>query len=111
MMEALPLASKRKIEASRQNARLSTGPRTANGKLRSSRNALKHGLSLPLPRTALLAPEALQIVEALLGQREPNQREQLRPYAEEVAAAEMELMRISWVRRALWTELASDDGV
>src|SRR5436309_8484477 len=35
--------SSRKIEANRRNARKSTGPRTATGKKRVSRNALRHG--------------------------------------------------------------------
>ena len=34
-----------RAEANRQNAQLSTGPRTEQGKLASSRNSLKHGLS------------------------------------------------------------------
>jgi hypothetical protein len=37
-------SSKKKIEANRKNARLSTGPRTVRGKRIVSRNALKHGL-------------------------------------------------------------------
>ena len=36
--------SNKKIEANKQNAKLSTGPRTSEGKRRSSRNSLKHGL-------------------------------------------------------------------
>lgn len=35
----------KKITANRRNARKSTGPRTEAGKMRSSRNALKHGLT------------------------------------------------------------------
>ena len=38
-----PVSVKR-VEANRRNARRSTGPRTAPGKARASRNALKHGL-------------------------------------------------------------------
>ena len=36
--------SARKLRANRLNARKSTGPRSAGGKMRSSRNALRHGL-------------------------------------------------------------------
>ena len=34
-----------KAETNKQNARNSTGPRTRRGKLRASRNALRHGLA------------------------------------------------------------------
>jgi hypothetical protein len=44
------MASQRKIEASRRNALRSTGPRTNAGKARSRRNALKHGLEVPMNR-------------------------------------------------------------
>jgi hypothetical protein len=37
--------SERQIEANKQNAQLSTGPRTADGKARVASNALKHGLT------------------------------------------------------------------
>jgi hypothetical protein len=43
------MTSRRQIEANRRNADKSTGPKTEPGKQRSSRNAFRHGLSLPLP--------------------------------------------------------------
>ena len=39
------MTSSGKAETNRQNARKSTGPRTQRGKLRASRNALRHGLA------------------------------------------------------------------
>ncbi|WGR73896.1 MULTISPECIES: hypothetical protein [unclassified Bradyrhizobium] len=39
------MTSKRQIEANRANAKKSSGPRTAAGKARASRNARRHGLS------------------------------------------------------------------
>ena len=38
------MSSTKKVKANRANARSSSGPKTANGKKNSSRNALKHGL-------------------------------------------------------------------
>jgi hypothetical protein len=50
--------SERKLIALRKNAQKSTGPRTAIGKFRSSRNALKHGYysKLNLTRAFMLIP-------------------------------------------------------
>ena len=39
------MASQKQIEANRQNAAKSTGPRSAEGKTKVARNALKHGLA------------------------------------------------------------------
>ncbi|MBW7998565.1 MAG: hypothetical protein FVQ81_18725 [Candidatus Glassbacteria bacterium] len=48
------MATKKQIAANRRNARKSTGPRTEEGKERSSQNAVKHGLT---SRRAVLADE------------------------------------------------------
>ena len=48
------MASERQIAANRLNAQASPGPRTAEGKAASSRNALTHGLTA---RTLLLEGE------------------------------------------------------
>jgi len=47
----------RRAAANRANARHSTGPRTAQGKINASRNAVTHGLT---SRTALLVTEDLE---------------------------------------------------
>ena len=39
------MVSERRIEANRRNAQLSTGPRTQEGRARSSLNALRHGIT------------------------------------------------------------------
>src|SRR6185437_8216135 len=42
------MASERQVAANRANALKSTGPRTAAGRAKSSRNAYRHGLSVPI---------------------------------------------------------------
>jgi hypothetical protein len=48
------MASDRQVAANRRNAARSTGPRTARGKLRSRRNACRHGLTA---ETVVASPE------------------------------------------------------
>jgi hypothetical protein len=42
------VSSARKSAANRTNARGSTGPKTAQGRTRAARNALRHGLNVPI---------------------------------------------------------------
>jgi hypothetical protein len=55
------MATERQIAANRANAQRSTGPRTAAGKMKSSRNAFRHGLSGPVR----LNPDTVSTIEAL----------------------------------------------
>jgi hypothetical protein len=43
------MTTAKQLEANRRNAGLSTGPRTANGKAKVARNALRHGVHSDLP--------------------------------------------------------------
>lgn len=56
------MATEKQIAANRRNARLSTGPRTEEGKAASSKNALTHGLS---SRATLIAGEDRADYDAL----------------------------------------------
>ena len=55
------MISGNKIRANRENAKDSSGPKTANGRTRSARNALRHGLSLPVHSDPALS----EVVETL----------------------------------------------
>ncbi|MBM5786978.1 MAG: hypothetical protein FJ373_03975, partial [Pelagibacterales bacterium] len=46
--EKTNVVSIKRIEANRRNAKHSTGPKTATGKFKSSRNSIKHGLQARL---------------------------------------------------------------
>src|SRR2546423_6616145 len=54
----------KQIEANRRNARRSTGPTTAEGKLRSRRNAVRHGLTAETVICALEDAEDYKAFEA-----------------------------------------------
>jgi pantothenate synthetase len=82
------MASERQVAANRANALKSTGPRTAAGRAKSSRNAYHHGLSVPM------APD-LERVESLARTlvRETAGEDQLEA-ARALAATQLELKRI-----------------
>src|SRR4029079_2999177 len=54
------MISERKKEANRQNAQKSTGPRTEQGKAKSRRNALKHGMT---SEGTVLTPEDTELFQ------------------------------------------------
>jgi hypothetical protein len=89
------LATEKQIAANRANAMRSTGPKTAAGKLKSSRNSYRHGLSGPvLPDPAGLAKVNL-IAVGLAGEQASEDR---LTSAEDVAHAQVELLRIRSIR-------------
>jgi hypothetical protein len=96
------MASERQLAANRANARKSTGPRSASGKKRAGRNALKHGLNTPMSG-AVFAQET----EALAGQIAGNPKDRLRMAAARDAAAQLELARVQRVVVALIERIAA----
>jgi hypothetical protein len=100
------MASERQIAANRANAKRSTGPKTLAGKIKSRRNALRHGLSLPLPFDTMASAFADAIVRALTHNWASD--EQLTA-ATEVVQAQLELQRIRAVRAELVARVASGE--
>jgi hypothetical protein len=91
------MATDRQIAANRRNGSLGRGPKTSTGKARSSRNALKHGLSIPVKRDKTVCRQ-IEVLARILAQSEAgNVFWQARAAAE----AELELVRARAVLEAV----------
>jgi hypothetical protein len=90
-----PTSSPRKINANRRNARKSTGPKTPQGKLVSSQNAITHGLHCA--RRVLLPGESkaefLLVREGFIDSLEPMNAAELF-LVERITLAEWKLQRL-----------------
>jgi hypothetical protein len=85
------MTSERKIAANRRNSGRSSGPRTAAGKTKVGRNALRHGLAALTHRQALSAAEVERLTAAIC----PNGGDALLvKEAQVIAETELELRAI-----------------
>ena len=92
------MATDKQIAANRANALRSTGPKTAAGRAKSSRNALRHGLSLPTEMDADELAKFRTLEAALAGDRADEDRQQA---VAEMAQAQLELLRVRKIRAAM----------
>jgi hypothetical protein len=102
------MATEKQIAANRANAKKSTGPRSLAGKLKSSRNAYRHGLSSPSRLDPVMSAQTEVIVRALIGGDENEEKVRA---ATEFATAHLELLRIRSMRADLMAmvDLAQPD--
>jgi len=84
--------------ANQENARHSTGPKSAEGKTRSSRNAYQHGLSIPIWADRELTAEAEALARQLAG---PDASAARLRAARPVAEADVDLLRVRRARNDL----------
>jgi hypothetical protein len=101
------MTSEKQIAANRANAKKSTGPRTAAGKLKSSRNAFRHGLSGPLPPDPITLAK-IDSIAGLLGREQTS--EDGPESATDFARAQVELLRIRSIRSEQMAKLDLNDG-
>ena len=98
-----------RLFANRANARKSTGPRTSSGKLRASRNALRHGLAAANVNQEPIDDELQLFVSMLIRATLPNAVE-LAPTACAVAEAEKSLDRLHRAKQSCIASAANSDG-
>jgi len=99
------LTSERKIKANRANARISTGPKTRHGRARSAKNALRHGLSLPVQSDQALCEEVQALARQIAGR---HASAHIQILARQVAEAQIDLRRIRYARHQLLSEALAD---
>jgi hypothetical protein len=99
------MTSARKISANRANARASTGPKTANSRARSARNALRYGLSLPVHSDSALSQEVEVLASEIAG---PDAAAEIQELARRGAEAQIDLRRIRRARDRLLSNASND---
>ena len=100
------MATEKQIAANRANAQKSKGPKTAAGKLRSSRNAYRHGFSCPMLWDPVTSAKAGAIAHAVIGDDPSEDKLTL---AVEFARAQLELQRIRAARADLVATIDFDN--
>jgi len=98
------VTSPNQIAANRRNATGSTGPITAQGKARASRNSQRHGLSVPIYRASAIAADIGEFALQLVG--DDASRAQI-DLATAAAEAQLELVRIRHQKQLLLEVLMS----
>ena len=85
------MTTAQKVRANRQNARASTGPKSATGKARSSANARRHHLAVPIWSDPGLTADALALSKNIAG---VHPSPQVMAHAQQVADAQIEVVRV-----------------
>jgi hypothetical protein len=99
------MISARKVSANRANARASTGPKTASGRARAARNALCHGLSLPVHSDPVLSEEVEVLAREIAG---TDATAEIRDLAHRIAEAQIEVRRVRYARHQFLSHKLSD---
>ena len=89
------MSSQARKESSRRNGKKSKGPKSDEGRQRSSRNSLSHGLSLPVSADPQLSSQAERLAELIAG---ADASEGRMHEARIIAEAQMELQRVRRLR-------------
>ena len=91
------MTSKRRVEANRNNAKASTGPKSAAGKQRASHNSYRHGLTLSAATDPKMAEAIKQLARKIVAAG--GARDEVSAGA--IAETQMDLLRVREARRVL----------
>jgi hypothetical protein len=97
--------STRKRQANLANSRASTGPRTSLGRSRSARNALRHGLAVPISQDRALSADVEALVRELVGKTASHKAKEM---ARPVAEAQINLNRVRRTRSGFVVKALGD---
>jgi hypothetical protein len=97
------MATEKQIRANRANAKRSSGPKTVAGRLTSSRNSYRHGLSLPLSADPQRQAKIERLATTIAG-TEPTEQQLVA--AMMVAEAQVDIIRIRTKRAETTPTLA-----
>ena len=92
------MTSARKITANRTNARGSSGPKIAQGRARAARNALRHGLNVPIYSDPAMTEELDMLAREIAG---AEAHFEIGALARSVAEAYIDLRRVRFARLRL----------
>jgi hypothetical protein len=92
------LTSDLKTRANRANARASTGPKTIQGRARARRNALRHGLSIPIYSDPSWSAELEALAREIVGR---NANPDTQEPARQIAEAQIDVRRVRCARHQL----------
>ena len=99
------MTSERKRSANRANSHASTGPKSPWGRAKSARNALRHGLNVPLKLDAAVFDDVETLARELV-KGSPNT--EIEDLARRVAETQIELARVRHVRHRLLAQSFND---
>jgi hypothetical protein len=97
--------SAHKIRTNRANARASTGPKTADGRTRAARNALRHALSLPVCSHPALSEDIETLAREIAG---PDANAEIQELAHQIAESQIDLRRVRSARHELLSAALCD---
>lgn len=89
-----------RVRANRRNAKLSTGPKSQAGKARTARNALRHGLAVPISALPVLDAAVERLAQRLAGPRPPEDHLE---NARQLAEAQVDISRVRRARAELFS--------